>query len=143
MSFYICHCGNTQDNHYFRHAFEKCCLVVCEKHNDIENFILNADNYPVKTGEKCSIPNCTGKINIHETILLNHKYIPISYNYREIKFSIPKDAKCHYKNCKKLSEHSNVMTHHFTTKVTILNKKDNDIVSLFDKDDEDIKILNS
>lgn len=143
MSFYICHCGNTEDNHYFRHPFKKCCLVVSETQDGLEKFTLNADDFPVKKAEKCSTPNCTGKISIHETILLNHKYTPVSYEYREVKFTLPKGTRCHYQNCKTLEEHSSVMTHHFTTKVILLNKKEDDIISLVDKDDEDIKIINS
>jgi hypothetical protein len=143
MSFYICECGNTQDSHYFRHPFRKVCLVNSEIKDGLETFTLNAEDFPLKKAEKCSVSTCTGKINIHETVLLNHKYSPISYEYRDIRFTLPKSTLCHYKNCKTLQDHSSVMTHHFTTKVIILNKKDEDIVSLVDKDDEDIKILNS
>lgn len=143
MSFYICHCGNTEDNHYFRHPFQKCCLVLSQTQDGLTTFTLNADNFPLQKGEKCSTPNCTGKISIHETILLNHKYTPTSYQYREVKFSIPEGTLCCYPKCKTLKEHSGVMTHHFTTKVIVLNKKEDDIVSIINRDDEDQKIINS
>lgn len=136
MSFYICHCGNTSDNHNFRHPYVKTAQVILNN----ETFILDANDFPVKTGTRCGKPDCTGDIGRHGTILLEHAFEPVNYTYREIKFSLPSNTRCSYEKCKQLKDHRDVMTHHFTTKIIVNNKKEGDIVTVIDPDDEDIKI---
>lgn len=140
MTFYICYCGNTVDNHNFKHRYEEKVKVLFDKSNN--SFTLNADDFPVKNKTKCSKPNCNGDIYIHETIISGHKYEPVSYTYREIKLSLPKDTICiHEKNCKILKDHKDILTHHFKTKVIVENLQENDIVNIINPEDEDIKII--
>jgi hypothetical protein len=142
MSFYICHCGNTPSNHNFRHPYEKIAVVSRDIDEDCnEYFIINAEDFPLKTGTRCGKPDCTGDIGRHGTILLAHAFEPVSYTYREIKLSLPSDTQCNQNNCKQLKDHRDVMTHHFTTKVVVQNKQDSDIVTIIDPEDEDIKII--
>jgi hypothetical protein len=144
MSFYICHCGNTSDNHNFRHPYVQTAEVVRDIDDECnELFLLNAEDFPLKTGIRCGKPDCTGDIGRHGTILLAHAFEPTNYTYREIKLSLPADTQCNRDNCKQLRDHGDIMTHHFTTKVVVKNKGDDDIVTVINPEDEDIKIISS
>jgi hypothetical protein len=142
MSFYICHCGNTVDNHNFRHEYKNICRVARNIDENLNEFyVLNAEDFPVKKGVKCGKKDCHSHQNVHETQILQHKFEPFDYNYREIKFTLPYDSVCNRENCVILKNHHKVLTHHFTTKITILNKNENDLVYICDPEDEDNKII--
>jgi len=142
MSFYICHCGNTVDNHNFRHPFQKLAQVTYDIDGDCNEFyVLNALDFPIKTGTRCSRANCSASVSIHGTDIIQHPYDPQTYPYREILFSLPEEAQCHHPECKQLRDHGSVMTHHFTTKVVIENLQESDVVKIINPEDEDIKII--
>lgn len=137
MSFYICHCGNTNFPHNFRHPFEKLCKVI----NKDNIFTLNALDFPLKKDSKCSVPNCNAIASVHDSVALPHKYIPQEYSYREIKLTLPENSYCH--KCKIFILNHKKQNHHFTTKVNIKNLNDTDKVFICHPEDEDIKIINS
>lgn len=142
MSFYICHCGNTSHNHNFRHQYESITQVTCDIDDDCnECYTLNADDFPVKTSTRCSKPNCSSDMCIHGTEIIQHAYDPKIYTYRDVKLTLPADAQCSQNNCKQLKDHRDIMTHHFTTKVVVQNLQENDIVTISDPEDEDVKII--
>lgn len=136
MSFYICHCGNTKDNHNFRHPYENVAHVTYDN-----CYTIDADDFPIKTTTKCSKPNCSADRRIHGTQLLEHKYEPVTYTYREIRFTLPEDTKCCKPGCVILSEHRKITSHIFSTKVYIKNQQENDKVYITDPEDEDNKII--
>jgi hypothetical protein len=147
-SFYICYCGNTIDNHYFRHDYKDIVLVQLDVQDEETVFTLDAKYFPSKTKHKCSKSNCSAEKALHSSQIIEHNYDPIEYTYREINFSIPEDTRCNYmlegkRCCCKLKDHENILTHHFHTKVVILNKQDTDIINIVDSEDEDKKIINS
>lgn len=143
-SFYICHCGNTEDNHYFKHEYLPTCNVIRNRDNKEDIFELDANFFPTKTKIKCSNIECRYDKNIHNSDIVKHEFIPKEFNYRCINLTIPSDTRCNYfgeERCAyTLKDHKKVMTHHFKTKVIIHNKADSDIVCICDSDD-DIKIL--
>jgi hypothetical protein len=138
----ICHCGNTIDNHNFRHVYENVGKVSRElDDNGNEYYVLDSAKYREKVKQKCARPNCTGDIGIHGTLLLDHVFEPVLYKYREINFTIPLDSQCIYPVCKySCKDHGKVMTHHFTTSVKIEGRQENDVVKINHPEDEDIKI---
>jgi hypothetical protein len=138
QSFYICHCGNTESPHNFRHAFQKTANIHRNKNQLEEFFELDAHDFPESLGTKCE--KCNALAGIHETPGLEHKYIPTEYKYRNVKMVIPTDSVCN-KCSIVLSQHHTVMTHHFVTKVYIKNKSDNDNIFILHPDDEDKKII--
>jgi hypothetical protein len=146
-SFYICHCGNTIDNHYFRHEYKHTAIVDLTECKETV-FTIDAKDFPSKTKHKCSKTNCVSEQALHNSQIIEHVYEPVEYNYREINFSIPEDTRCNYnlegKRCYcKLKDHEKILTHYFHTKVVILNRQDTDIINIVDADDEDKKIINS
>ena len=169
-TFYICWCGNRESNHNFKHSFSPSVKVIREK----DSFILSALDYPVKEGEKCTVPGCTAQKAIHRkkdtprlseilnpTTIIDHDFQPEKYSYRDVKFSVPPDARClhigekcrchtrggrdscgltlgsHHTQCKC------VLNHHFTTKISILHLERYDKTSIFSRENEDVKILNN
>jgi hypothetical protein len=155
----ICHCGFPQDNHYFVHEFLENTNVVIDS---IQRFSLDATTYPLKKAERCSYPNCKIEAKLHSPIdfdpnwtqekkdelrdkykcILEHMYKPEEYLYREIRFVVPENSTCCYKNCRVLlKDHKSIMTHHFHTLVHIDNLKEIDKVFVEDGDDEDRKIV--
>lgn len=157
--FNICHCGFTEDNHYFRHDFVNNTTIRIDT---IQRFSLDALTFPLKKGEKCSYQDCKIEAKLHSPIdfdpnwsqekkdkireeykcIIEHIYKPEEFYYREIKFVVPETAICCYKNCRvKLSQHKSIMTHHFHTLVNIENLKNIDKVFVDDGDDEDRKII--
>ena len=142
MSFYICHCGNTQNNHNFRHPYQNIANVKRDTYDTFkECFFINANDFPIKTNTRCAKPNCSANISLHGTEIIPHQYEPLEYKYRHINLTLPNDTMCNEKKCKQLKDHENVITHHFTTKVFIENLNENDIVMIHDPKDEDIKII--
>ena len=142
MSFYICHCGNTEDRHYFRHPFERVASVTREQTaEEGEWYGLNALDFPEKSKVKCAISECTAGGALHETEVVRHAYNPRSYLYRDVRLSLPKDAVCNHKKCKVvLQDHRAVQTHRFMTRVVVANRQELDVVEVSYPEDEDIKI---
>lgn len=141
MSFYICYCGNTSENHNFRHKYEDISQVTIDIDDDgLEFFRLDATNFPIKTKVKCDKDNCNADIGIHNTDLIPHEFVPVEIKYKEINLTLPLDVQCRYDNCVQLKDHGKVNTHHFTTKVFIENKAEQDVVNISHPEDEDIKI---
>ena len=157
--FNICHCGFPENNHYFRHDYTDNTTITMDS---IQRFSLDAVTFPLKKGQRCSYPDCKVDPKLHSPIdfdptwnqekkdkvreeykcILEHTYKDEEYLYREIRFVVPQDATCCYKNCRvKLEEHKDIMTHHFHTYVVIDNLKDIDKVYIEDGDDEDRKII--
>lgn len=141
MSFYICHCGQPETNHDFlRHTFSKTAVVkrdLDEKMN--EYFIIDINDFPLKEKDKCEKSNCVAGEKIHNTELVNHKYVPIKFTYRKAIFSIPYDALCNAQGCGKIFGMHNVK-HKFQTSIKFLNKIENDIIIITDPDGDEISI---
>lgn len=159
MEFKICHCGYKNDEHYFQHDYIDKIKVY---QDTIQRFTIDAKNYPTKKGQKCQVKDCNSNSKIHSPIdfditwnqeeknkmrekykcIIEHKYYPENYNYKEINFALPETSICNYKNCREeLKNHRNISTHHFHTYLNILNLDSKDIVRVFDPEDEDIKII--
>ena len=134
-----CHCGYPKDNHNFRHAISEI-PVHRTKEYDIESFLLDANLYPTSKSTKCGKQDCNGVIGIHNTPGLQHHYIPVEFSYRTIQLVLPIDTICNKCNIT-TSKHNTVMTHHFTTKVSIQNKEVNDRVFVFNPEDDDKKVI--
>lgn len=142
MSFYICHCGYTENNHYFKHSFEKIALVKRDlDENGNEVFIVPVDNFISSNSVRCKKENCILKEKLHETDIVNHKYIPEIFTFKKINFCIPSDAICHRKDCDfSYSNHKDALTHIFRTKIIFVNKQKDDMIQITDSDYEDVKI---
>jgi hypothetical protein len=140
-TFYICHCGNLETPHNFRHTYKKTAKVE-RKIGPMgkEYFEIDACDFPEHTTSMCSIENCKAVPGIHETPNLEHKYIPLEYSYRDVILVLPEDSRCN-KCPVVVSKHQSVMTHHFTTKIFVENKKEMDRVTIVHPEDEDIKII--
>lgn len=142
-TFYICYCGNPKDSHNFRHIYVETSKVERKE----STFYLDACKFPVKQGDKCSVPNCSALKSLHQTKVLDHEYQPEKFEYREIRLCIPKDTVC--KKCSlTLEEHfvksepnKNVMSHSFAVGMDVTNKKETDKLIPFDREDEDRKII--
>jgi hypothetical protein len=138
-TFYICCiCGHQKDNHNFRHLFSE--IPVQRLKNVTESFTLDSKLYPVSKSTKCGKEGCNGVIGIHNTPGLEHHYIPVEYTYRIVKLVLPGDTSCN--KCKTtIDKHNTVMTHHFTTKVIVQNKEQNDQIFITNPEDEDKKVI--
>lgn len=140
--FYICYCGNTSDPHNFRHPYtETTCVERCGS-----TFILDASKYPKKQGDKCSVPNCSALKSLHQTKVLDHEYKAEKFEYREIRLCVPENTVC--KKCSltlkehfEIKEKDKAMTHPFCIGLQIKNKEESDKIFVFDKEDEDRKIV--
>jgi len=139
-TFYICcHCGYPRHNHNFRHEISEI-KVYRVKNQSEERFSVDAKMFPLCKATRCAKGGCNGVIGIHGTTVLEHKYIPVEYSYRNIRMVLPVDSICN--KCKiVISKHNSVMTHHFTTNVIIENLRDNDKIFIIDPEDEDRKII--
>ena len=136
--FYICHCGNVEKHHNFKHPFREAIKI---NHNEqLNSFELDANQFQTLNSTKCRKEDCKAVQSLHETLTIAHKYIPVEYTYRNIKFVLPLYTKC-IKCDIELDKHNTVMTHSFTTKVHIHNKKESDKVFILHPEDEDKKII--
>lgn len=148
--FYICWCGNSENNHNFRHKFEGNIPVEFKDNT----FILDATKFPLKTRSNCGVSNCRASKELHDGKMIEHEYQPIITEYRHVMFCLPPDTTCLWKSkqdyerqtkgttCgKTLQDHDGVMTHHFVTSVIIKNKTDCDKIDILDPEDEDTKII--
>lgn len=133
-TFHICHCGNINYPHNFRHSFEGLIEVsrVKDEFGDVYSF--DSDKYPVVIKKKCSKDDCNYSKPIHGSSVLPHEYVETEVKYREIKFTVPPDTQCRI--CKiLLKEHHKVETHHFKTKVIFRKEKD-DIIKIVHRDND-------
>lgn len=154
--FYICWCGNTQDDHNFKHEYDPCIEV---HKTDGNAFSFSALSFPVKKEERCSVRYCTATKWVHRkpsnrvseiinpVTIIDHEFDPVPYMYREIKFSVPEGTHCIHKNSKgelcgiPISTHSRLLPdHHFTIKVLIKDIDEKDKVKITYRKDEDLKI---
>ena len=140
-TFYVCWCGNTADNHNYRHDFEKRVKVNRTVTDGYENFVIDASDYCVQTKTICSIPQCVYGQLIHESTVVPHAFSPTVKEFRDIKLTLPDDAKCKVNGCVTLGEHESVHTHHFETRVKIINREEKDNIFIVSGKDEDIKII--
>ena len=144
-TYYVCKCGNPQTNHEFRHPFENTVKVIKKKvilKRTVEEFHIDAEDFPFSTKTKCSVPNCSALASLHGTIVIAHAYVPEEFKYRQIKLTIPLTAKCNNPDCGvSLEKHNSILTHSFATKVIITNKSSVDTVEIVHPDDEEIKII--
>jgi ribosomal protein S27AE len=135
-AFYIClKCGYPPINHNFRHTFvgTKVTKITTDQ------FILDALEFPTVSKSKCSVDSCNAVIGIHNTPVLEHKYLPIYYNFRMIRLVIPLNSHC--SKCGSFLNSHQDKDHFFTAKVNVENKGVNDIITLIHPQDEDIQIL--
>ncbi len=147
-SYFICHCGNGQNNHNFRHTFEKMVRVKYKyktKNNvTYKVFQLNANDFPKLLGQEgCTVPQCGKNEAYHEDKHIKHKYQPgKKFIYKHIKFVIPPDTVCRIPGCGvNIIDHEEVLTHPFTTKVVIINKNKRDKVTIEHPDDDELPII--
>ena len=139
-TFHICsYCGYPKDNHNFRHLISEIPVHRVKK-QDTEYFIVDANLYPVSKSTKCGKQGCNGVIGIHNTPGLEHTYIPVEYTYRMVQLVLPSDTTCNKCNIT-TSKHNTVMTHHFTTSVSVQNKDVNDRIFIINPEDEDKKVI--
>jgi hypothetical protein len=90
MSFYICWCGNKEDNHQFKHTYEKKILVkdlssppdARDPDTDAplelkatSAFVLDSNDFETLKNYKCKNEDCTMAKNLHEKDVLGHKYL--------------------------------------------------------------------
>lgn len=136
--FYICNCGNVEKHHNFRHPFVQTIKIT--QNENFNCFELDANQFPTLYSTKCRKEDCKAVQSLHETPTIEHKYIPLEYTYRNIKFVLPLYTKC-IKCDIELHKHNIVMTHSFTTKIHIHNKQDSDKVFILHPEDEDKKII--
>ena len=144
-TYYVCKCGNTQNNHEFRHPFENKVKVEWKKKvikRTVEQFEIDALDFPSLVKQKCSVSNCSALASLHGKDM--HTYVPEEVKYRQIKLTIPITSKCNKPECGvSLEKHGSILTHSFTTKVVIANKSDVDTVEIVHPDDDEIKIIYS
>lgn len=149
MSFYICHCGFPENNHYFKHKYEN--LIKVERKDN--SFLIDVNDYPVKTTIVCGIPQCKMQKSLHKLLFtkeldnetkVTHEFTPEEKKFREINFMIPEDAICHSCNST-LSQHReirssnendfviNIDLHNFVANIIFQNKTNSDIIKVFDE----------
>ena len=144
QSFYICHCGYPEDNHEFKHSFEKVCKVIRTNKNG-EKFTLDANDFKFQIKYICGISKCNGKKELHNS-LIKHNFEPKEYKYRNINFILPIDSICNYINSDNqkcninIEKHNEIINHNFKTNVCILNKEKCDIIKIEDPFDFEMKI---
>lgn len=111
MSFYICKkCGNTENNHNFRHTFDGTIQVMMEN----GKFVLDAHDFPLETETFCSVENCTKPRELHgvdlpfmfripdeqkenaDARIIKHDYQPREVSYRAVTFTLPPDTRCQW-----------------------------------------------
>lgn len=119
------------------------------------------DKFPITVQPTCEVENCNVLPGFHkevskeelenmpeeERVKLSkfalHAYKPSEKRFRDIKFLVPFEANCHVCG-RNISCHPDkgMETHHFTTKVSFIGKKEkNDVISIIHPEDEDKKIV--
>jgi len=138
--FDICHCGNVDKPHYFRHPYQRVTTVCRIRCRDSSAYRLLAGDFPVQDGTRCIAGNCVALPAVHNTPTLPHMYVPQAYTYREVKFTLPLNAVC--TNChQELKDHKEGhQSHIFSVKLDIIGLNDTDVVTIVHPDDEDIKV---
>jgi len=138
MSFNICHCGFTQDNHsHFRHEYKETALVTKNVSDGKTKFTFSTTSFPEIKKERCSKPNCVALKGFHTQD--GHPYTPETYTFREIKLALLGSEKCN-KCGGTLKTHHTVGDHSFTTQVCV-DKREGDKLVVFYDEDDDVKII--
>lgn len=138
----LCHCGNPENSHNFRHPVTPTVLV--EKYMEEQKgefFVVNAVDFKtqkVLAGDKCMFEQCNAGKLLHGPVI-KHDYIPSKmYEKRVVKFTLPLSTLCRTCNVT-LQEHQS-LTHIFHTYVVVKNKGAKDEVVIRGKtDDQKIK----
>ena len=143
--FYICHCGNTNSPHNFKHSFVKTSKVLRKNKNNLEYFVFDSKLFPEFTKTKCKIENCNSLESIHDGEIIEHAYEPKEIKYKKIKLSLPQDSICNI--CHILLKHHFVKenlslknNHCFKTKLKISSNTKDDEIFIIDYEDDDKKI---
>jgi len=157
MSFTICNCGHTINDHNFRHPFKDDVKVQVKYKKGKQVYIVDALDYPENVGIKCSYNQCSLLESLHQSLVdalaeeKMHPFTPVQYKYRNINLVLPKNALCH--TCTDnvtLEQHIKLTeidtntqnSHHFSTIVVVENKDTNDKVFLSDPFMEYVTIKN-
>ena len=152
----ICHCGNTENPHRFRHEFTPSMTVDKWKDDGGYFFKIDADDFKGKEIEgRCKFSQCGRVKHMHvekteeerkrdaekteeEKLrddlnglrpLLGHEFEPGDVVYsRTINFTIPLDTVC--RACEQNLANHESLTHAFTTKVLIDGRTKHDVVTI-------------
>jgi hypothetical protein len=89
MSFYICFCGYTSDNHNFRHEYRDTVLITKKEYR----YVMNVTQYPEYTLEKCGVEQCAKPKALHGSII-NHEYVPTKMTNRKINLAVKNNMTC-------------------------------------------------
>jgi hypothetical protein len=137
MNFYVCYCGNTENNHNFRHSFQSTALVKKTRNG----FVLDSKSFPsFLERKKCIVEQCGASMLLHDGEIIKHEFKPSDYTYRKIVFVLPDDTICNV--CRNiLSNHSSETTHYFTTKIELENRNPKDRVSILHPEDDEIVVV--
>lgn len=144
----LCHCGQGQTPHKFRHNFEETIYVYEEN----GKWFLDVSKVPDKKGKKCKVTECKAVKEQH--VFMNHPFDPIEYSYKDIKIKLPENTICkgHEWSEEKekipcnvlISEHHNVQTHPFQIWIEIKNRMPDDKLKIvYNEYDEKVKIKNT
>jgi hypothetical protein len=134
-----CYCGNTEDNHRFRHIFDpRISIDVCEDVDEKRMFRVDATQWKLLKKEgRCDVPQCGAAKSLHwngekeeekKTSVIKHLFSPAgAYEYRSVSFVIPDDTPCN--SCGIVfADHK--VRHHFSARVVVLNKGEHDKVEI-------------
>jgi hypothetical protein len=147
-TFEICHCGQTDTPHFFRHPYKPVALVRRRELSNGTQFLIDVSGFPEEKGECCSVSGCTASKYLHGTKTMRdpdgkcHEYVPNYYKYRKINFMVPEDTPCNVKDCGvNIASHDKVDTHHFKTKIIFKGKFEKDQITVTNPVDEDRKVV--
>lgn len=131
-TFSLCYCGNPENDHYFRHIFEPKIKITKYSNDEGDRFETDANDWPAKKHVgSCSFPQCSAGEPLHGTII-KHEFKPKeNYEWHEISFKLPLNTRCRV--CKEFSQDHESLTHHFTTKVDVVNKGARDVIVVHKK----------
>lgn len=128
-------CGYKVESHdRFRHQISNRIKI----YKSSKGLKYDREDFKDIHSTRCSVPQCKAGKNLHETKVITHKYSPDDYTYKDIKICVPMDLPCN--KCGILFEkHIDIQTHIFECLLEV-KKNDNDILTLFHAEDEDIKV---
>lgn len=154
LKYNICHCGRQESDHYCKHKYHTTTTVKkIEKKLDFKlkenttdiiiaetTFYINCLDFNLEEGIKCSVNSCKALKSLHKTQVIEHEFQPAIYKFRTIRFYVPEETVCN-KCPNTLTNHENVMTHHFTTKIIFEDINESDKVIIINPVNEDKKII--
>jgi hypothetical protein len=133
----LCHCGNPERSHNFRHPVTPTIFV--EKYADEkgEFFVIDTSDFKpqkVLAGDKCAFPQCNSGKLLHGPVI-KHEYVPSgTYEKRVVRFTLPHETLC--RTCNVTLEEHKSLTHVFTTYVDVKNKGEHDEVVIRGKTED-------